>query len=123
VERQELLNTEAAIHSLRVCRKETTSCQGTKEARLNSEKPISADMKACQETTAWYEATERDTEKTESDQGMMRTVGEHHEVPKGDAAVMPVGGLRKRRRVWKLAAEHRQKPKERTGDIVDRGKD
>jgi hypothetical protein len=45
---------------------------------------------------------------------MMQSVGEHQEVPKGEAAVMVVGGLRKRRRDLNLAAERRQKPKERT---------
>jgi hypothetical protein len=45
---------------------------------------------------------------------MMQSVEEHQEIPKGEAAVMPVGGLRKRRRVRKLASERRQKPKERT---------
>jgi myosin heavy subunit len=70
--------------------------------------------KACLETTACHEATEADTEKTEPDPGMMRSMEEHQEIPKGEAAVMPVGGLRKRRRVQNLAAERRQKPKKRT---------
>jgi hypothetical protein len=44
---------------------------------------------------------------------MMQSIGEHQEVPKEEAAVMPVGGLRKRRRNRNLAAEHHQKPKGR----------
>jgi hypothetical protein len=40
---------------------------------------------------------------------MMQSIEEHQEIPKGDAAVMPVGGPRKRRRVRNLAAERRQK--------------
>jgi hypothetical protein len=57
--------------------------------------------------------TEADTEKTEPDPGMMQSTEEHQEIFKGEAAVMPVGELRKRRRVLSLAAEHHQKRKER----------
>jgi hypothetical protein len=52
-------------------------------------------------------------EKTNPDQGMMQSTEEHQEIPKGEAAVMPVGEPRKRHRVWNLATEHRQKQKER----------
>jgi hypothetical protein len=45
---------------------------------------------------------------------MMQSKGEHQEITKGEAAVMPVGEPRKRRRVCNLAAERRQKRKERT---------
>jgi hypothetical protein len=72
------------------------------------------DMKICKETTACHEATKADIEKIEPDPGMMQYIGEHQEVPKGEAAVMPVGGLRKRRRGRYLAAERHQKTKERT---------
>jgi hypothetical protein len=58
--------------------------------------------------------TEADTEKTKSDPGMMQSTEEHQEIPKGEAAVMPVRELRKRRRVRSLAAERRQKQKEST---------
>jgi hypothetical protein len=58
------------------------------------------------ETTTYQEATE-----TEPDPGMMQSVEEHQDIPKEDAAVMPVGGPRKRRRVWNLTAERRQKRK------------
>jgi hypothetical protein len=44
----------------------------------------------------------------------MKSVTEQQEIPKGKAAVMPVGEPRKRRRVRNLAAELRQKRKERT---------
>jgi hypothetical protein len=40
--------------------------------------------------------TEADTEKTEPDPGMMQSTEEHQEIPKGEAAVMPVGEPRKR---------------------------
>jgi hypothetical protein len=56
-----------------------------------------ADMKACQEATEAY------TEKTMPDPGMMQSIGEHQEVPKEEAAVMLVGGLRKQRRDRNLA--------------------
>jgi hypothetical protein len=65
------------------------------------------------EMTAYNEATEADTEKTEPGPGMRQFVGEHHEVPKEEAAVIPVGGLRKRRRDQDLAAGRSQKPKRR----------
>jgi hypothetical protein len=60
------------------------------------------------ETTTCREATE-----TEPDPGMMQFIEEHQEIPKEDAAVMPIEP-RKRRRVCNLAAERRQKRKERT---------
>jgi hypothetical protein len=44
----------------------------------------------------------------------MQSTEEHQEIPKGEAAVMPVGEPRKRRRIRNLAAERRQKRKERT---------
>jgi hypothetical protein len=65
-------------------------------------------------TMACLGKTEADTEKTEPDPGMMQSTEEHQEIPKGEAAVMQVGELRKRRRVRSLAAERRQKRKERT---------
>jgi paraquat-inducible protein B len=61
------------------------------------------------ETTACNEATE-----AEPSPEMMQSIEEHQKIPKGDPAVMPVGGPRKRRRVRNLAAERRQKRKERT---------
>jgi hypothetical protein len=45
---------------------------------------------------------------------MTQSIEEHQEISKGEAASMPVGGSRKRRRVRNLAAKHRQKMKERT---------
>jgi hypothetical protein len=44
----------------------------------------------------------------------MQSIEENQEAPKEDAAVMPVGELRKRRRFCNLAAECRQNRKERT---------
>jgi hypothetical protein len=45
---------------------------------------------------------------------MMQSIDEHQEIPKDEAAVMPVGEPRKRSRVCNLAAERGQKRKERT---------
>jgi hypothetical protein len=45
---------------------------------------------------------------------MMPSVEEHKDIPTEDVAVMSVGEPRKRRRVRKLAAERRQKIKDRT---------
>jgi hypothetical protein len=58
--------------------------------------------------------TEADTEKTDADPGMMQSTEVHQEIPKGEAAVMPVREPRKRGRVRSLAAERRQERKERT---------
>jgi hypothetical protein len=46
---------------------------------------------------------------------MMQSTEEHQEIPKGEAAVMQVGEPRKRYKIRNLAAERRQKRKERTG--------
>jgi hypothetical protein len=53
-------------------------------------------------------------EKTDPDPGLMQSTEKHQEIPKGEAAVMPVGEPRKRRRVRNLATECLQKRKERT---------
>jgi hypothetical protein len=63
---------------------------------------------------ACLQKMEADTEKTKPDPGMMQSIEEHQEIPKGEATVMPVGEPRKQRRVRSLATEHRQKRKERT---------
>jgi hypothetical protein len=45
---------------------------------------------------------------------MMQPKEENQEIPKGEAAVMSVGGPRKRHSIQNLAAERREKRKERT---------
>jgi hypothetical protein len=45
---------------------------------------------------------------------MLLSIEEHQENPKEDAAVMPVGGPRKRLRVCNLTSERRQRMRERT---------
>jgi hypothetical protein len=71
--------------------------------------PIQSEL---DETTACNEATE-----TEPDPGMMQSVAEHQEAPKGEATVMPVREPRRQRRVHNLAAERSQKRKERTRGV------
>jgi hypothetical protein len=61
------------------------------------------------ETTACQEATE-----TKTNPGMIQSIEEHQEIPKGEAAGKPVRVPRKRSRVRNMAAEGRQKRKERT---------
>jgi hypothetical protein len=65
------------------------------------------------ETTACHEETEAYTEEIQPDPTMMQSVLEHQEVPKEEAIVMPVEGLRKRSRDQNLAAGCRQKLKGR----------
>jgi hypothetical protein len=99
-------------------RKET-SCQETTEAHLECEKQTSVDMES--EEVAIHSLKECRSEKaasqkvteTEADPGKMQSVEEHQEIPKEEAALMPVGGLRKRRRDRNLAAGCHQKPKRR----------
>jgi hypothetical protein len=50
--------------------------------------------------------------KIEKDPGVMQSMEEDQDMSTEDAAVVPVGEPRKRRRVQKLAADHRQTPKE-----------
>jgi hypothetical protein len=63
---------------------------------------------------AHREGAKSDPEQTEPNPEMTQSVGEHQEVSKEEAAVMPVGQPRKRRGNRNLAAERRQKPKEMT---------
>jgi hypothetical protein len=103
---------KAAIQSIPSERDETIQ-QRVENVMMRITHETQSLQKACLETTAAQEATEADTEKTEPDPGMMQSVGEHQEVPKEDAAVMPVRGLRKRRRDRNLATGRCQKPKGR----------
>jgi hypothetical protein len=101
LEQQKFYNEETAFHSLRTCRSETMECQETKEARLEYEEPASEDIKDDQnETSACNEATE----KIEQDPGMMQSAEKHQDIVSEVAAIMPVRGLRKRRRGKKLIA-------------------
>jgi hypothetical protein len=98
VERQEIPNEEIAIHPLRGCRNEGRACQETMEARLEQDKPASAD-------------------KTPE-------VAHNQEVPRENAVEMPAGEPRKRRRDQRhLAAVRRQKERQRNLDPRRRGKE
>jgi hypothetical protein len=55
------------------------------------------------ETTACNGAT-----KTKLNPGLMQSTEEHQDIPKGEAAVIPIGELRKLHRVCNLDAECRQ---------------
>jgi hypothetical protein len=54
---------------------------------------------------------------------MMQSIEEHQEIPKGEDAVVPVRGLRKRRRVRSVAASAARNRREGTGDVVDPGRE
>jgi hypothetical protein len=119
---------DALIANIKFDRTETTACQyemevSIKKTETNSEEKETVverhdipnvevaihSLRTCRsETAASQEATE-----TEPDPGKMQSVEEHQEIPMEEAAVMPVGGLRKRRRDRNLAAGRRQKPKRR----------
>jgi hypothetical protein len=71
-------------------------------------------QKACLETTAWYEVTERDMEKIETDPGMVQSVAEHQDDPEEVSIVKQVKGRKKRHRDRKLAAGRRGESKELT---------
>jgi hypothetical protein len=62
-------------------------------------------------STACQDAMEANPEKIEQDPGMMQSVEEHQDVPNEDVAVMPVKGLKKRRREQKSTAGRRGEPK------------
>jgi hypothetical protein len=61
------------------------------------------------ETTTCKETTE-----TKLNPGLMQSIEEHQDIPKGEVAVMPVRESGKRHRVCNLDAERHQKRKERT---------
>jgi hypothetical protein len=120
--------TDAWIAKIKDARKKKTACQemmganpekmepnpGEEEAVVEHQeipKDVAVhSLRTCRSETA---ASQEDME-TEPDQGTMQSTEEHQEIPKGEAAAMPVGEPRKRRRVRNLAAERRQKRKERT---------
>jgi hypothetical protein len=107
--------------------KETTACHDKMEAHIKKMEPNPGEKKAvverqfsndevavhsqrtCRSETA---ASQEDTE-TKSDPGKMQSMEEHQEIPMEESAVMPVRGLRKRRRDRNLSAGRLQKPKGR----------
>jgi hypothetical protein len=120
--------TETLIANLKIDRKETTACQEVtrsnpetiesnteeketilEQQEIPNEEVTVHSLKECRSEKA---ASQEDTE-TKPDPGKMQSVEEHQETPKEDAAMMPVGGLKKQRRDRNLAAGRRQKPKRR----------
>jgi hypothetical protein len=116
------------IANIKDARKKTTACQevmranpekietnmGEEETVVEQHKIPNQEVavhsqRTCQSKTA---ASQDDTE-TEPDPGKMQSMEEHQEIPKEEAAVMPVRGLRKRCRDQNLATERRQKSKKR----------
>jgi hypothetical protein len=88
------------------------------ETKAMRDKRMNANIKIDREETTACHA-EMDTEKIEPDSGMMQSAEEHLEIPMEDAAVMPVGGRKKRRRARKPAAGRRGEPNELTrGDCL-----
>jgi hypothetical protein len=123
---QEKMDT--CVANMKDDRKETTACHdeivasikkiepnlGAKEAiaewqKISNEEVAIHSLRACQSETA---ASQEDME-TKPDPGKMQSVEEHQEIPKEEAAVMPIGELRKQRRDRNLAAGRGQKPKGR----------
>jgi hypothetical protein len=80
-----------------------------KEDRKADKEDLLARMDAMFET---YKKRIMATKKTEKNPGMTQSIEEHQDVPNEDVTVMPVKGLKKRRRVWKSTAERRGEPKE-----------
>jgi hypothetical protein len=89
--------------------KSMTACFGQMEACLEYEEQVSGDIKDDQnETTAGNEPAE----KIELDAGTMQSAEGYKDVRSKDVAVMPVKGLKKRRRGRKLIAGRRGETKE-----------
>jgi hypothetical protein len=78
---------------------------------------------AChKEMMAYLGKTEADTEKPDPIPGMMQSTENHQEIPKGEAAVIPVKGWKKQRRARKPAAGRRGEPNELTRSDCGSGK-
>jgi hypothetical protein len=108
-------NTQAIREDIKSAQAEIRSiiCAFQSEIKETIQREMRAAIQSVQseldETTTCREATE-----IEPDPGIMQSIEAHQEIPKGEVAVMPVGGLRERRRVRNLDTERRQKRKERT---------
>jgi hypothetical protein len=105
--REEIKSGQAEMKSI------VNAFQEKMDASIANRKEDRKETMSCQVTTTCHEATDTDLENIEPDPGTMQSVEEHQEIPKEAAAVMPVGGLGKRRRDRNLAAGRRQKPKGR----------
>jgi hypothetical protein len=102
-EHQETLKEDAVVEPVKG-RKKWHRCR----------KLAAKNTKVYQETTACHKAMKADMEKIEPDPEMMQSAEEHQEIPIEDAAIMPVGEPRKRRRVQYLATQSHWLRKDRT---------
>jgi hypothetical protein len=73
--------------------------------------------------TTCHKAMEIYTGKIQPDLRMMQSIVEHQEVTKKEAALMPVGGLRKQHNDWNLVGGCRQTLKGRIRRVVNSGRD
>jgi hypothetical protein len=90
------------------------SIQSKMDANIKAHEEMMTMVNAYHERVmAFLGKTEADTEKTEPNPRMMQSVKEHQEIHREEAALMPVGGLRKRRRDRNLAKGRRLKQKGR----------
>jgi hypothetical protein len=64
---------------------------------------------------------EANTTKTVPDPGMMQSAGEHQDVSREEAAITPVKGLKKRRRVQNLAWTAARRGRMGAGEFMDLG--
>jgi hypothetical protein len=112
VGRQEIPNEEVAVHSLNACRNERTACQKATKANPEKMQPIDHTTATLEQMIAMTKTKQENVEATdlEGNSEEMECESEHREVPKEEAAVMPVGGLRKRRRDQNLTTVRRRKP-------------
>jgi hypothetical protein len=96
---QEIPNEEVAIHSLRACRNERKACQEATKANPEKTEPIDRATAILEQMIAMTKTNQEKMEATDlkGNPEEMECGSEHREVPKEEAAVMPVGGLRKRR--------------------------
>jgi hypothetical protein len=107
---------EAAIHSIQHEMKGFLSFVDQKTQNLRKELTETVEKTAVEQHDIPKEeetALNRNKIPNEVVKGTMQSAEEHQEIPIEDAAVIPVGGLRKRRRDRNLAAGRRQKPKKR----------
>jgi hypothetical protein len=59
--------------------------------------------------------------QTQPDLGMIQSIEEHRKIPKGGAAMMPVGGSRKWRRVQIWPRSDARRGRKGPGEVVNQG--
>jgi hypothetical protein len=92
VERQEIHNEEVAIHSLRAYRNGRTACQEATKTNPEKMEPIDRATAILEQMIAMTKTNQEMMEATDlkGNPEEMERESEHREVPKGNAAVMPV---------------------------------